>query len=98
VSLAPVFHNVDRSLAVNCLIHVFDRQRLIVILFSSGEMPCRISLNYGNNMAEATIKFDRDRADRYDLDIRKAIPGYEAVLVSVPLRLTSTRGLTAYML
>ncbi|MEO1671024.1 MAG: class I SAM-dependent methyltransferase [Cyanobacteria bacterium J06631_2] len=30
-------------------------------------------------MAEATIKFDRDRAGEYDLDIRKAIPGYEAL-------------------
>ena len=30
-------------------------------------------------MAEATIKFDRDRANEYDPDIRKAIPGYEAL-------------------
>ncbi|MEL6496451.1 MAG: class I SAM-dependent methyltransferase [Cyanobacteria bacterium J06623_7] len=30
-------------------------------------------------MTEATIKFDRDRAKEYDPDIRKAIPGYEAL-------------------
>lgn len=30
-------------------------------------------------MTEATIEFDRDRADQYDLDIRKAIPGYESL-------------------
>ena len=30
-------------------------------------------------MTEATIKFDRERASEYDLDIRKAIPGYEAL-------------------
>ena len=42
-------------------------------------MPCRISLNQRTNMTEATIKFDRDRANQYDLDIRKAIPGYESL-------------------
>ena len=30
-------------------------------------------------MTETEIKFDRDRANQYDLDIRKAIPGYEAL-------------------
>ena len=30
-------------------------------------------------MTEAKIKFDRERANQYDLDIRKAIPGYEAL-------------------
>ena len=30
-------------------------------------------------MTETEIKFDRDRAEGYDLDIRKAIPGYEAL-------------------
>ena len=30
-------------------------------------------------MTEAKIEFDRDRASQYDLDIRKAIPGYEAL-------------------
>jgi tRNA (cmo5U34)-methyltransferase len=30
-------------------------------------------------MAEAKIEFDRDRATQYDLDIRKAIPGYESL-------------------
>ena len=30
-------------------------------------------------MTETEIKFDRDRASQYDLDIRKAIPGYEAL-------------------
>ena len=30
-------------------------------------------------MAEAKIEFDRERANQYDLDIRKAIPGYEAL-------------------
>ena len=30
-------------------------------------------------MTEATIEFDRDRANQYDLDIRKAIPGYESL-------------------
>ena len=81
-------------------------------MFSSGDMPCRINLNLGTSM-KFTIEFDRDRASQYDLDIRKAIPGYEAVLVSVPLRLTSNGafapasrrdfapigavGLTAYM-
>ena len=29
--------------------------------------------------AETKIEFDRDRALEYDLDIRKAIPGYEAL-------------------
>lgn len=29
--------------------------------------------------AETEIKFDRDRAEQYDLDIRKAIPGYESL-------------------
>ncbi|VEP11754.1 conserved hypothetical protein [Hyella patelloides LEGE 07179] len=28
---------------------------------------------------EARIEFDRDRASQYDLDIRKAIPGYQAL-------------------
>jgi tRNA (cmo5U34)-methyltransferase len=30
-------------------------------------------------MAETKIEFDRDRASQYDLDIRKAIPGYESL-------------------
>jgi tRNA (cmo5U34)-methyltransferase len=30
-------------------------------------------------MTAAKIEFDRDRASEYDLDIRKAIPGYEAL-------------------
>ena len=30
-------------------------------------------------MTEAEIEFDRDRANQYDLDIRKAIPGYESL-------------------
>ena len=30
-------------------------------------------------MTEAKIEFDRERASQYDLDIRKAIPGYEAL-------------------
>jgi tRNA (cmo5U34)-methyltransferase len=30
-------------------------------------------------MTEAKIEFDRDRATQYDLDIRKAIPGYESL-------------------
>ena len=30
-------------------------------------------------MAKVTIEFDRDRANQYDLDIRKAIPGYESL-------------------
>ena len=30
-------------------------------------------------MTAETIEFDRDRASQYDLDIRKAIPGYEAL-------------------
>ena len=30
-------------------------------------------------MTEKAIEFDRDRANNYDLDIRKAIPGYEAL-------------------
>ena len=30
-------------------------------------------------MTAAKIEFDRDRANQYDLDIRKAIPGYEAL-------------------
>jgi tRNA (cmo5U34)-methyltransferase len=30
-------------------------------------------------MAEAKIEFDRDRATQYDLDIRRAIPGYESL-------------------
>lgn len=30
-------------------------------------------------MTAAKIEFDRDRAHEYDLDIRKAIPGYEAL-------------------
>ncbi|MEM8720029.1 MAG: class I SAM-dependent methyltransferase [Cyanobacteria bacterium P01_G01_bin.39] len=30
-------------------------------------------------MTEAKIEFDRDRAQQYDLDIRKAIPGYESL-------------------
>ena len=30
-------------------------------------------------MTTAKIEFDRDRAHQYDLDIRKAIPGYEAL-------------------
>lgn len=30
-------------------------------------------------MTKAEIKFDRDRATQYDLDIRKAIPGYESL-------------------
>lgn len=30
-------------------------------------------------MSEAKIEFDRDRATQYDLDIRKAIPGYESL-------------------
>ena len=30
-------------------------------------------------MTEGKIEFDRDRAKEYDLDIRKAIPGYEAL-------------------
>jgi len=30
-------------------------------------------------MTEATIEFDRERANQYDLDIRKAIPGYESL-------------------
>ena len=42
-------------------------------------MSCHISLNHGTNMAEATIEFDRERANQYDLDIRKAIPGYESL-------------------
>jgi len=29
--------------------------------------------------AEAKVEFDRDRANQYNLDIRKAIPGYEAL-------------------
>ena len=29
--------------------------------------------------AEAKVEFDRERASQYDLDIRKAIPGYEAL-------------------
>ncbi|MCC0177148.1 methyltransferase domain-containing protein [Waterburya agarophytonicola K14] len=29
--------------------------------------------------AEQKVEFDRDRANQYDLDIRKAIPGYEAL-------------------
>ena len=29
--------------------------------------------------AEQKVEFDRDRASQYDLDIRKAIPGYEAL-------------------
>ncbi len=30
-------------------------------------------------MTEAKIEFDRERANQYDLDIRKAIPGYESL-------------------
>ena len=30
-------------------------------------------------MNQQAIEFDRDRASKYDLDIRKAIPGYEAL-------------------
>lgn len=30
-------------------------------------------------MAEAKVEFDRERAEQYDLDIRKAIPGYESL-------------------
>lgn len=30
-------------------------------------------------MTEATIKFDREKATNYDLDIRRAIPGYESL-------------------
>ncbi|MGK7938470.1 MAG: class I SAM-dependent methyltransferase [Xenococcaceae cyanobacterium] len=30
-------------------------------------------------MTQEPIKFDRERASKYDLDIRKAIPGYEAL-------------------
>ena len=30
-------------------------------------------------MTEAKIEFDRERAEQYDLDIRKAIPGYESL-------------------
>jgi tRNA (cmo5U34)-methyltransferase len=30
-------------------------------------------------MTEAKIEFDQDRATQYDLDIRKAIPGYESL-------------------
>lgn len=30
-------------------------------------------------MTEAKIEFDRERATQYDLDIRKAIPGYESL-------------------
>lgn len=30
-------------------------------------------------MTEGKIEFDRDRANQYDLDIRQAIPGYEAL-------------------
>ena len=30
-------------------------------------------------MTKKAIEFDRDRANNYDLDIRKAIPGYEAL-------------------
>lgn len=30
-------------------------------------------------MSREAIEFDRERANRYDLDIRKAIPGYEAL-------------------
>ena len=30
-------------------------------------------------MRQEPIKFDRERASQYDIDIRKAIPGYEAL-------------------
>lgn len=49
-------------------------------------------------MSKEVIEFDQDRANQYDLDIRKAIPGYEALHNMTQALLSSSLPQTAKLL
>ncbi|MEL6442047.1 MAG: methyltransferase [Cyanobacteria bacterium J06621_8] len=51
-----------------------------------------------NEATEAKIEFDRERAEQYDLNIRKAIPGYESLHGMAHSLLKTSLGETANLL